>query len=394
MIKEKGNKQVHFIFLFLGIFSFAMGIWENYKSVWLEINNVSIANISYILSGSLVITCFIAILCASCFKKITTLNIVRFFIFVKIIAMICLAICFNSQNNGLIVVSFALDSIAGNMIIFSIYPLITQTIKDIKIYSKRKLLEYTCLDVGMIVAGGILAFSLAHNFQYNILLISSILLTAFSIPLLFFIKNVHSEKTFSFKRIFKDKIVNLYQVYYFVAQIAFCSSLGMMALLLKNILGLSMNWVTLFIVFSSIFGDIFGYLALWKLQPKNDYVTFSLKFWMRFFVYLLIVITGNIYVALVSIFLSLFVSRAYEDVSDGVYINRINSEDQLGFANIRYSVGKFGAAIGTFLCGAMFDFGLRAIFGVSCIFILISNLLGFYLIHLRNKEKKLLQDQK
>lgn len=392
MMNVNNDKHIRYIFIFLGIFSFAMGIWENYKSVWLEVNDVNIANISYILAGSLVITCFIAVICASFFKKITTLTLIKFFVFLKILAMIGLALCFNTHNNALIIACFGLDSVSGNMIVFSIYPLITQTVKNVKIYSKRKLLEYTCLDVGMIIAGGILSVSLARNFEYNILLIASIVFTAAAIPMLFLIKNIHSEKSFSFKRIFKDKIVNIYQVYHFVTQIAFSSALGMMALLLKNILGLSINWVTIFIVVSSISGDIFGYLALWKLQPKNDYITFSIKFWMRFFVYLLIVITGNTYVALVAIFLSLFVSRAYENVSDGVYINRINCEDQLGFANIRYAIGRFGMAIGTFICGAMFNFGLRAIFAVSCGFWIIANSLGFYLIHLRNKEKNSVQN--
>ncbi len=59
MMKNKGAVP---IFIFLAIFSFSLGLWENYKSVWLEINNIKIDYISYIISAGLVLSSFIAIL--------------------------------------------------------------------------------------------------------------------------------------------------------------------------------------------------------------------------------------------------------------------------------------------------------------------------------------------
>lgn len=385
---ENTKKEIRWIFIFLAVFSFSIGIWENYKSVWLEVNNVSLSNISYIISAGLFITCFISIGIMFVFKKFNMSILVKICLFLRVVAMLVMALTFGRNIEWLKIVAFLVEAISTNLVIISIYPFITQKLKSGQIYSHRKLIEYLFTDLGILLAGGIIAFKLADFFEYNVLAIVSLALTVASIPFAFKFKSDNSEKQINLKLIFKDKINNLYLLYYFIQYIAYNTALGMLALLLKNLLGLSINFVSIFIIVASISGDLFGYLALYKLKFKNDYVNYACKFVLRLVLYALIAITGNVYVAIVGIFISLLVSRSWENVSDGVYINRIDKENQLAYANIRYGIGKCGMAIGVLISGALFPYGIQAVFGASCAIMVLSISLAFYLIYLRKKEEK------
>lgn len=390
VVKENLNqdkRKIKLIFIFLALFSFSIGIWENYKSVWLEINKISIAGSSYIISAGLILTCFISIGIMFLFKNYNLVALIKTSVILRFISLTALCILFQFSINWLKIIFFILDAISTNLVIISIYPLLTQTVKNNKAYSHRKLIEYVFADFGILIAGIIISFSLANFFEYNILVIIAIILTVCSIPLAFMFHSDNSEKSVNVKRVFKDKITNIYLLYIFIQQMAYNTALGLQTLLLKNVLGLSMQVVSIFLLVASISGDTFGCIALYKLNFKNDYISYSCKFVLRFIVYILIVITANIYIAIVAIFLSLFVSRAWENVSDGVYINRVAKEDQLFFNNIRYAFNKLGCAIGVLISGALFNYGLRAIFGVSCAIMLISISLAFTLIHMRKKEQ-------
>ncbi len=371
--------------------SFSIGIWENYKTVWLEINKINISNISLIVSASLFVTCFISIGLILIFKKFNMLLLIRISLIIRAVSFLSMIISFNHPIGWIKILSFFLETISINLIILSIYPLITQKLKSSKIYSHRKLIEYLCTDIGILIAGGIIAFKLAGFFEYNILAIAALIFTIACIPITFLFKSDNSEKNIKFKAIFKDKIANIYLVYYFIQNIAYNIALGLMTLLLKNLLGLPINYISIFLLASYILGDVFGYLALYKLNFKKDYISYSCKFVLRLVLYVLIAITGNFYVAIVGIFLSLFVSRAWENVSDGVYINRINKENQLAFANIRYGIGKLGMAIGILISGQLFKFGIRAIFACSSAVMVVSISLAFYLMYLRKKESERLK---
>ena len=71
----------------------------------------------------------------------------------------------------------------------------------------------------------------------------------------------------------------------------------------------------------------------------------------------------------------------------GVYINRVENDYQLSFANIRYIMRFLGEAIGIFFCGIMYEIGLRYMFGLSAIFMIFQIGLAYYLIYLKGREK-------
>ena len=383
------NKQKFIlIFTFLAFFSLSLGVWVTYSILWLEVHNITVQHISMIVGGATFLACLIALGSVFLFKKINTLLLIKICLVLKILAMLGLIFLFNSTLLWIITALFIVDAIVTLLIVLSVYPLITNLAKTRKLYSHRKLIEYLFTDIGLVIAAIVISFPLARFFEFNLLLIISLTLAVVSLILLLCVRYKHENKQFSLRRIYSDKILRWYQVYAFFMPAAVYLIFGMLALVVTEIIGLSLAHAVIFITVAHISGDIFGYAALYKLQFKNDYLTYSSKFWVRCILYTVIAITANFWVAIIGLFYSLFVSRAWEDVSDGVYINRVHTDDQLAFSNIRFGIARIGQAIGILICGLIFHFGMSAVFGVSAGLLAIANCFGFYCIYLRNKEKR------
>jgi hypothetical protein len=136
-----------------------------------------------------------------------------------------------------------------------------------------------------------------------------------------------------------------------------------------------------------LIGDVFGILALKYLTPKNDYITITIKFGIRFTGYCIAFISNNLVLIFIAITWSLFIGPAYENVCDGPYINLVDSQNQLKFTNVRYVIKFLGESAGIFFCGIMYEFGLRYMFGLSAIFMIFQILLAYMLIYMRINTK-------
>ena len=143
---------------------------------------------------------------------------------------------------------------------------------------------------------------------------------------------------------------------------------------------------TYYLVIVGLFADIFGIIALKYLTPKNDYLTMTIKFGIRFLAYVIAFISNNMLITLIAITWSIFISTSYENICDAVYINRLENKYQLSFSNICHVIRFLGEAIGVFLCGIMYEKGLKYMFGLSAIFMVFQISLGYYMIYLRQKK--------
>ena len=176
-----------------------------------------------------------------------------------------------------------------------------------------------------------------------------------------------------------------YIIYYLVGQIAYSTALGLKMLTLTNYLGFTDSGATKYFLIIGILADIIGIVALKFLTPKNDYITITIKFGIRFLGYTLAFLSNNIIVVICAMSWSLLISTAYENVTDAPYINSIELNKQLAYTNLRYMVGSLGEAIGTFLCGIMYAIGLRYMFGLSAFFMLTQLTLAYMLVYQRKK---------
>lgn len=87
---------------------------------------------------------------------------------------------------------------------------------------------------------------------------------------------------------------------------------------------------------------------------------------------------------LIAITVSLFLTTAYENKTDAVYLNRIDTKYQLLFNIVRLIV-SLGSTIGLYLTGILFAFGPKYIFGVAALIGCFQIALALYLVYLRKK---------
>ena len=388
----KEIKAENKILIMLAFFSISIGLWGNFRQLWLQDNNFPVTQISNIIS----IGTFISVIGIALIGKYVTLNKLKktltSILIIKFINMLALYFLNGTNKIEQIKLAIMIDIVMEYIIITSIYPLITTIVKSDTIYSKRKLTEYLFRDIGILFGGIFIGKSVAGILvNYNICLIISNVFLLISIFTMLNIKinkieEKHSVKNSMVKYILKSKIMSLYLLDMFVGKTAMSTALGLKMLTLTNYFAFSDSIATNYLLIVGLIADGIGILALKYLTPKNDYLTITIKFGIRFIWYVVVFISNNLIITLIAITWSLLISTAYENICDGVYINRVENNYQLSFANIRYIIRFLGEAIGVFFCGIMYEIGLKYMLGLSAIFMIFQIGLAYYLIHLRRVE--------
>lgn len=390
----KKIKNENKILIMLAFFSISVGLWGNFRQLWLQDNNFSVTNISNIISIGTFISVIIIGLIGKYVKLDKLKNTLVIVLIVKLLNMILLYFLNMTNSIELIRMSIIVDIVTEYIIITSIYPLITTIIKTETIYSKRRLTEYLFRDVGILFGGIFIGRSIAGlQINYNMCLLISNIFLMFSLLVLLNIKvnalkNSDEYKEVSSKYIFKDKLLILYLIYTLIGTIAMSTSLGLKMLTLTNYFKFNDSIATNYLLVIGLLADIFGIIALKYLTPKNDYLTVTIKFGIRFLGYAIAFISNNLIITLIAITWSIFISTAYENICDAIYINRLENKYQLSFSNICHIIRFLGEAIGVFLCGLMYEIGLRYMFGLSALFMIFQISIAYYMIYVRKKECK------
>lgn len=388
----KNIKSENQILIMLAFFSISMGLWENFRQLWLQDNNFTVTNISNIISIGTLISVLGIMFVGKNIKLEKLKSFVSISLMVKFLNLILLLSLNNKGNTSIINLSIILDVLTGYLVTTSIYPLITTIIKDNTIYSKRKLTEYLFRDIGILVGGLLIGKNIIGVLiDYNMCLLISIIFLAISIIVIFNmsackeVKSESSEKVQILKYIAKSRIQVIYEIYTFIGSMAMMTALGLKMLTLTNYFEFTDNQATNYLLIVGLLADLVGILALKFLTPKNDYITVTIKFGIRFLAYTIAFLSNNIIITLIAITWSILISTAYENICDGYYINEVPNKYQLALTNLRYVVRYLGEAAGVFLCGIMYEIGLRYMFGLSAFFMIFQIGLAYYLIYLRKK---------
>lgn len=381
------------ILIMLALFSISIGLWGNFRQLWLQYNNFIPTEISNIISiGTLISVIGILVigkyLPLNKLKRCVTISIV-----IKFINSICLYFLNGTVNTFLINTTIVIDIVMEYIVITSIYPLIVTIVKNNTIYSKRKLTEYLFRDVGILVGGIFIGRTiLGLNIDYNLCLMISNIFLAIAIFVMLHIKIVSKEevpsKDFSIlEYLSKSKILKLYLVYIFLSQVAMSTGLGLKMLTLTNYYQFSDSYATNYLLIAGLISDVLGIIALKWLTPKSDYLTITIKFGIRFIGYTIAFFSNNPILIFIAITWSILIGPAYENVCDGPYINAVENKYQLQFTNFRYVIRFLGEAVGMFFCGLMYELGLRYMFGLSAFFMIFQLALAYRLIYMRENKK-------
>lgn len=304
MKKIKNENQ---ILIMLAFFSISVGLWGNFRQLWLQDNNFAVTNISNILSIGTFISVIIIGLIGKYVKLDRLKNTLVIVLLVKLVNMFWLYFLNRTSSVELIRLSIIIDIVTEYIIITSIYPLITTIVKTGTIYSKRRLTEYLFRDIGILFGGVFIGKSIAGLFvNYNACLLIANIFLLFSLLVLLNIKvtnsaNIDEYKEISSKYIFKDKLLILYLIYTLIGTIAMSTALGLKMLTLTNYFQFSDSVATNYLLIIGLLADVFGIIALKYLTPKNDYLTVTIKFGIRFLGYVIAFISNSIMITLIAI---------------------------------------------------------------------------------------------
>ena len=385
-------KEENKILVMLAFFSISIGLWTNFKQLWLQDNNLDVARISQILSIS-GLFCVIALIIFA--KKVSLKNIKKVItvaIFLKAVNLVILAFLNHTGYKAIIEILIILDAILENLIIISIYPLIVTIKKDNQLYSKRKLVEYLFRDIGILLGGVFIGKAIAGlTINYNTCLAISIVFLVLACITISNIKRTVVEEQpmmkikESIKYMVKDKIQGIYFIYVLISETAMNTGLGLKMLMLTNLLGFSDGNATNYLLIVGLMADVIGILALKYFTPKNDYLTLTIKFGIRFWLYLMAFLSNDLTSCLIAMTWSILISTAYENVTDAPYVNRVPNEYQIIFTNYRYIAKTIGTSIGLYFAGIMYPLGIPYILGLSAFFMLFQITFTYYLVYLRKK---------
>ena len=391
MKKIKTENQ---ILIMLAFFSMSIGLWGNFRQLWLQDNGFNVIGISNILSLGTIVSVLGIMFIASCVSLRKIKGMITITIFIKFFNMILLYYHNRTGLTNYISLFTIIDVLTEYIVITSIYPFITTIVKGNTIYSKRKLTQYLFEDVGILIGGILIGKTfLGMKVSYNLCLLLSNMFLGVALVLILNIKTIKPNKNdpykiLTFKNVvLKNKILTLYLVYAFFSGIAYVTALGLKILLFKNFFDFTDGGATTYVLIIELIGDVFGIIALKYLTPKNDYITMTIKFGIRFLGYVAAFLSNSLWITFIAISWSLFIGAAYENVCDGPYINAVANEYQLKFTNFRYIIKYFGESIGMFFCGLMYAKGLRYMFGLSAFFMIFQLTFCYILIYMRHKQK-------
>lgn len=378
----------------IAFFSISTGLWENFRQLWLESNGFDAPEVSNILSLGMFIGVGGIMLVGKCVRMSQIRNLVTVTLAARLLNLLALY-CLNAAGNRIMIdVCVIIDVVTSYIIIMSLYPLLTTVMKSNKAYSRRKLVEYLFRDVGIAVGAVLIGHRIGQwFFDYNGCLLVAAVFLIISIGLMYRLEVESTERAPTqqlsvVKMIMHSKVQRVYMVYNFLSSVSFMAAVGLKMLVFTNMFDFSPSTATNTLLLVGLAADLVGILALKYFTPRNDYVTMTLKFGIRLVAFAIAAITDNMFICFVAFIWGLLSSTAYENISDGYYINAIDNRHQLKYGTFRNVVSYLGEAVGMFICGRMYDFGLGATLGVSAAILVVQMIAAYYLIYVRQHSKE------
>ena len=174
MQKLKDNKSFCLLF-FLALFGFSIGVFDNYRELWMSANYLSTATISHVISVSCIVTVFVLFYFTI---RVSTSKLKWGICVALVLNMITgtLLICLNDSGNLFFIKFLMFFNIAFNQLILaSVYPLMMNISKNDVLYTKKSFIESLFSKLGFLFVATLLGKTIFHIFiNYNTCLLFSI----------------------------------------------------------------------------------------------------------------------------------------------------------------------------------------------------------------------------
>lgn len=396
-MKNLKNSQMLRVLIFLGLFGFSIGLFDNYRIMWMDANGLATSTISHIISISNIVT----VLCLFFFTlKVSTDKLHRGIIIVLILNILTglSLILLNETSNYFWIKFLMFFNIAfTQLVLSSIYPLMMNMGKDDVLYTKKSFVESLSNKLGFLLVSIILGKSVFSTvIDYNTCLILSLIFAflGFIVMLTVHIDNKNETRRVdiidAIKYFNKNKVFYLYFIVSIVGSACWGTVLGMPMLTLTENLHLSSTVASFMILGIGIISNALSMVVVKHLNFKNEYINLFFKYGARGIFYFLTFITGNQLFFLLTIIYMLLTDCLYNFLFGGFFINNIDEKYSLFMTVLKYCTGLIGDSIGVFICGLTFHLSTRLIFLPTLILYIIHITLACILVN----KKKLLNKNK
>lgn len=358
------NKSFYLLF-FLALFGLSVGIFDNYRELWMSANNIDGLSISHIISVSYIVTVLVLFYFT---VRVSTNKIKWGMVITLLLNMISktILVCLNNSGNLFLIKFFMFFDIAfTNLILASIYPLMMNVSKNDLLYTKKEFVESLFSKLGFLIGAIILGKTLFSTLiDYNICLLLSIIFNFLAFIVLISIKLENKNtKSFSIKETISyfnsNKVIYLFLLVTMLSDVIWSSILGMPMLLLTSNLSFSSNFASYFILFLSIASSFLAMLIVKYFRFKNDLYNLFIKFGIRVLLYILIFITSSKMLLIFTLVYLFLTNKPYGFIFSSYFINNIREEHSLFLTTLKYCFSMLGCAIGVFICGLVFNLSLR-----------------------------------
>jgi len=365
MKKLFNNKRLT-ILIFLALFGFSVGLFDNYRELWMSANNMNSTTISHIISFSYIVTVLVLFYFTIRVSTEKLKNGIVISLIIKLITSTAL-ICLNGTNN-LFLIKFLMffDIAFSQVIVSSAYPLMMSIAKNDEIYTKKEVVTNIANKLGFLLVSIILGKSIASTLiDYNICLLLSTIFVFLSFLVLNNlnlnneIKSENIDLGNALKYFQKNKVLILYLITCTIGGIIWSSVIGMPMLTLTSTLEFLPKHASFFILGMGILSNILSVIVLKYLRHKNDHVNLIFKFGLRVLLYLLIFLLNNNTILIIT-FIYLFVTDAmYSFIFDSHFINSVDEKYSLLMTVLKYCASLIGNSIGVFICGLLFNLDIK-----------------------------------
>lgn len=391
-IKKVDNKFL--ILLVLAFFTVAVGLWGNYRQLWLAANNLSAASISKVIS----IASVVASLSLAFYTQKFSINKLKSGMIITLIIKIIISIillAIDGTNNlfWLKFLSF-FDIACENIIITSIYPYIMSYQKSDELYGKKTVVENLGKTAGVFI-GSLLFGHIIFNrlVGFKSCLIISIIFVVLALVTLLLIKD--NKKKIDdkidvpiLKYLKKEKLLMFYLLYNTISNLSYNVVVGLKMLMLTTYNNFSTQTATYIVLMFCVIDIIFGALAIRILKSQNDYVNISIKFLVRIILYIIVFLTNNPLVLIIAMGYTLITNISYSNLISGFMTNNIKENYVLDFTVINYIFQLIGEAIGIYIAGVMFNYGFAKLLLVASGFMIVQLIMAYYIIYRKRQKLK------
>ncbi len=383
------------ILLMLAFFTVAVGLWGNYRQLWLAANNLTASSISKVIS----IASVVAALSLAFYTQKFSLNKLRIGMLITLVIKIFISfmLIIIDGTNNLFWIKFLsfFDIACENIIITSIYPYIMIYQKSDELYGKKTVVENLGKTIGVFIGSilfGRVLFN--HLISYKSCLIISIVFVFLAFLTLISIKDkqreVHEKtnKEHILKYLKKEKLLVFYLIYNAISNLSYNIVIGLKMLMLTTYNNFSTQTATYLVLMFCIIDIIFGALAIKMLKSKNDYINMSIKFLVRIILYIIVFITNSPLILLLAMGYTLITNIAYSNLISGFMTNSINENYVLDFTVINYIFQLVGEAIGIYMAGLLFNQGYGNLLIVAAGVMVIQLVMAYYIIYRKRQKLK------